>query len=762
MKFLNLTLLSAFLFIVVGCTNNNAKNLSGKDAEIEKKISDLITKMTLEEKIGQMNQISGFGYDSVGNLDADLINAVKSGSTGTMLNVDNPAAVNKIQKIAVEESRLGIPLIFARDVIHGFKTIFPIPLGQAASWNPQVSYDGARTAAVEASACGIRWTFAPMMDISRDPRWGRIAESCGEDPFLTSKMVEAMVHGFQGENLADPTSIAACAKHFAAYGASESGKDYNTTWIPEVLLRDIYLPPFQAAEKAGCASFMCSFNDICGVPSSGNRHLNVDILRNEWGFDGVLVSDWGSIAQMVTHGFSENLQQATEQAVNAGVDVDMMNYAYGKYLADLVNQGVIKEKVIDESVKNILRMKFRLGLFDNPYFEIKDSTAFYTEESLEKAKKAATEGAVLLKNNNNLLPLKNVRSVLVIGPLADAPDDQIGTWCFDAEKKSENKISRSVTPKAAIEQLAGGNIRVNYVPALTYSRDKNKALFAAAVAWAYASDVILFFAGEEAILSGEAKCRADISLPGAQSELLQELKKTGKPIVLTIMAGRPLTIGKEVDMADAVFYAFHGGTMAGAALADLIFGDAVPSGKLPVSLPKMVGQIPLYYNHKNTGRPAENMTNIDDIPVGAGQFSIGATSYFLDAGDGPLFPFGFGLSYSTFKYGDIKLSSAEITDKDNITAVCTVTNTGKYDAQEVVQLYVRDLVGELIRPVKELKGFDKIFLKAGESKEVSFTLSVDDLAYWHQNMKKYADKGKFQLWIAPNSAAGTPVEFVLK
>jgi beta-glucosidase len=753
MKTLKFSLLFFYaLLFFIGCSpKTNDKNSSQKDAEIDKKISELISKMTLEEKIGQMNQVSDFGFNDT------LVKIVKAGNVGSMLNIVNPEIVNKIQKIAVEESRLGIPILFARDVIHGFRTIFPIPLGQAASWNPQVAYDGARVAAIEASAVGIRWTFAPMMDVSRDPRWGRIAESCGEDAFLTSKMTTAMVNGFQGENLAAPTSIAACAKHFAAYGFSESGKDYNTTWVPEVLLRDVCLPPFLEAAEAGCASFMCSFNDINGVPSSGNKHLNVDILRNEWNYDGVLVSDWGSIEQMIAHGYSENLEQAAKQAINAGVDMDMMGFAYIKYLADFVNKGIVSEKSIDEAVKNILRMKFRLGLFDNPYVEIKDSSVFYTQESLEKAKRAATESVVLLKNNNNLLPLTGVKSVLVVGPLADAPADQIGTWCFDAEP------ARSITPKAAIEQLAGESIKVNYVPALTYSRDKNRAAFGKAVATAYHSDAILFFAGEEAILSGEAKCRADIALPGVQAELLQELKKTGKPVVLSIMAGRPLTIGKEIENADAVFYAFHGGTMAGAALADLIFGKAVPSGKLPVTIPKMTGQIPIYYNHKNTGRPSgQGATLIDDIPVGAGQFSIGSTSYHLDAGTDVLFPFGFGLSYSEFKYGEVKLSASEITENDKLTVSCLITNAGKYDALEVVQLYVRDLVGKLIRPVKELKGFDKILLKSGESKEVSFTLSTADLAYWHLDMKKYADKGKFQVWIAPNSAEGNAAEFVLK
>ncbi|MDR1652312.1 MAG: glycoside hydrolase family 3 C-terminal domain-containing protein [Prevotellaceae bacterium] len=734
------------VFTVLGCSQQS-KNSN----DVEKKINSLLSQMTLDEKIGQMNQLTDVGIND------DVKAQIKNGSVGSFLNTMSPEQINEMQKIAVEESRLGIPLVFARDIIHGFKTIFPVPLGQAASFNPEVGYNGARVAAVEASSVGIRWTFTPMMDISRDARWGRIAESCGEDPVLTAKMVVAMIRGFQGENLADPTSIAACAKHFAGYGAAESGKDYNTTWIPEELLRDVYLVPFEAAAKAGCATFMCSFNDINGVPSSGNRHLNVDILRNEWGYDGVLVSDWGSAQQMIPHGFSEDLKQAAEQAANAGMDMDMMGFAYINHLKELVNEGVVSEKTIDSAVRNILRLKYRLGLFDKPYVEIKDSTVFYAKESLEKAKQAAVESAVLLKNENNVLPLANLKSVAVIGALADAPADQVGTWCFDAEP------SHSVTPIAAITEAYGKDVKINYVQTLKYSRDKNKSDFPKALAAARNSDAVLYFVGEEAILSGEAKCLADISLQGAQSELLTELKKSGKPVVLVVMAGRPLTIEKEAKEADAILYAFHGGTMAGAALADLIFGKAVPSGKLPVTMPKMVGQIPIYYNHKNTGRPTgKGATLIDEIPVGAGQFSIGSTSYHLDAGSEPLYPFGYGLSYTTFEYSDVQLSDTVISLNGKITAKCTIKNTGKYDACEVVQFYMRDLVGELIRPVKELKDFQKILIKAGESREVEFTLTTDDLAYWHSDMKKRADKGKFYLWIAPSSDLGKAVEFKLK
>lgn len=733
--------------ITISCIFLACNNQSGKDAT-EKRIDDLLSKMTLQEKIGQMNQLTGLGLSN------DMQYNVKEGRVGSILNELQPEVINELQRIAVEESRLGIPLVFARDVIHGFKTIFPIPLGQAASWNPQVAEDGARVAAIEATAVGIRWTFAPMIDVSRDPRWGRIAESCGEDPYLTAVMGEAMIRGFQGDDLTNPASMAACAKHFAAYGASESGKDYNTTWIPELQLREVYLPPFKVAADAGAATFMCSFNDINGVPSSGNPYLNKTILRDEWKYDGLLVSDWGSIEQMIPHGVVADLKEAAELSANAAVDMDMMGFAYINHLEELVKEGKVSEKTIDEAVRNILRLKIRLGLFENPYVEIHEEMPFYTADALDKAKKAAIEGAVLLKNDNNTLPLSsNIKTVAIVGPLADAPADQVGTWCFDAEPE------HSVTPLAAIKEKYGNKINVISEAGLTYSRDKNKTGIEKAVAAAKRSDVVLYFTGEEAVLSGEARSRADISLPGAQSEMLSALKKTGKPIVLVVMAGRPLTIGKEVEEADAVLYAFHGGTMAGPAMADLVFGEAVPSGKLPVTIPKMVGQVPVYYAHKNTGRPGVNVDLIDDIPVGATQTSIGFTSYHLDAGTEPLFPFGYGLSYSTFDYSGVKLSKPTLSKGETMNVECTVTNTGKYDASEVVQLYIRDVVGKLARPVRELRAFEKINLKAGESRTVQFTLTEDDLAYWHEDLVKYAEPGDFQVWVSTDSKSGTPASF---
>lgn len=716
----------------------------------EVKIDSLLTQMTLDEKIGQMNQLTGMGVSD------DMKQQIKEGKVGSILNEVDVNIINELQRVAVEESRLHIPLIFGRDVIHGYKTIFPIPLGQAASWNTQLAEEGARIAAQEAASVGIRWTFAPMVDVSRDPRWGRIAESCGEDPYMNAEFGAAMVRGFQGKNLSDKTSMAACAKHFAGYGASESGKDYNTTWIPETQLRDVYLPSFKAAVDAGVATFMCSFNDINGMPSSGNKHLNRDILRQEWQFDGMLVSDWGSIDQMISQGVCATPKEAAQKGLEAGVDMDMMGLSYISQLKNLVEEGAVSEKMIDESVRTILRLKFRLGLFDEPYTDVTKANDFYRPESLEAAKLAAIESAVLLKNNG-ILPLDNrYKTVAVVGPLADAALEQFGTWSFDAEP------DRAITPLKAITDTYGEQYKIIGEPALTFSRDSNLTHITQAVAAARKADVVLVFAGEEAILSGEAHCRADISLPGLQNELMTALKATGKPIVLVVMAGRPLTIEKQIAQSEAVLFAFHGGSMAGPALADLIFGKAIPSGKLPVTFPRMVGQVPVYYAHNNTGRPASNIVTIDQIPVGVFQTSLGNTSFHLDAGDKPMYPFGYGLSYSTFEYSKVTLSSNTLSKDGKLTAECTIKNTGTYDAKEVVQFYVRDLVASLSRPVRELKGFDKIFLKAGESKTVKFEINASQLGFWHEDNTYYAEPGEFQIWISKDSQSGEPVSFKLE
>ena len=718
----------------------------GAERDVEASISELLGRMTLDEKVGQLNQLSGYGYKP------EMIAQVKSGAVGSILNETDPAVVNALQRDAVENSRLGIPLIFARDVIHGFKTFFPIPLGQAASWDPALVEEGARIAADEASSVGIRWTFSPMVDIARDARWGRIAEGFGEDPVLAGALGVAMVRGYQGDDLSRPNTMAACMKHFAGYGASESGKDYNTTWIPDELLRDVYLPPFKQGAEAGAATFMCSFNDINGVPSSGNRKLVHDILRDEWGYDGVMVSDWGSINQMIPHGYSAGLRHSAQQAATAGVDIDMESYAYISHLKELVESGEVSETQLDTMVANVLRLKYRLGLFDNPYVDEANARRFYAPASLAAAQKAVEQSAILLKNTGTLPINSKVKKIAVIGPMADAQHDQAGTWSFDLEKE------RCITPLTALRTKYGKD-NVLYAPGLRHTRDKSTAGFAEAVKAARKADVALFFAGEEAVLSGEAHCRTDITLPGAQAALLKELKATGTPVVLVIQAGRPLALTNVAPDADALVFCFHGGTMTGPGLARLLAGEVNFSGRCPASFPRASGQTPVYYNHKNTGRPAEGITLIDDIELEAGQTSTGCTSYFMDAGDGPLYPFGYGLSYTTFSYSDPELSATEIAPDGTLTVKCTVTNTGSVAGSEVAQLYVRDHVASLVRPVRELRRFEKLELQPGESRELVFTLTGADLAYHIDGARTTVEPGEFSVWVAPDAQSGKAAMF---
>lgn len=734
---------AALSLTACGTKNTNA------DLEIENKVEALLDKMTLEEKLGQMNQLSPWDFD-------ELAGKVRKGEVGSILNYTDSALVNKIQRVAVEESRLGIPLLVSRDVIHGYKTIFPIPLGQAATFNPQIVERGARVAAVEASADGIRWTFAPMIDISRDPRWGRIAESCGEDPYLTSVMGTAMIKGFQGSLLNSPTSMAACAKHFVAYGASEGGKDYNSTFVPERVLRNVYLPPFKAAVDAGCATFMTSFNDNDGVPGTANKFVLKDILRDEWKFDGMVVTDWASAAEMINHGFCADGKDAAEKSVNAGVDMDMVSETFIKNLKRSLEENVVSMQAIDNAVRNILRLKFRMGLFDNPYI-VTPQRVKYAEEHLKAAKEAVEQSVILLKNSNGTLPLTdNVRTIAVVGPMADAPYEQLGTWVFDGEKE------HTVTPLKAIKEMYGDKVNVIFEPALAYSRDKDRSGIVKAVSAARRADAVIVFVGEESILSGEAHSLANLDLQGAQSELIKSLSAVGKPLVTVVMAGRQLTIGKEVEASDAVLYSFHPGTMGGPAIADILFGKVNPSAKTPVTFPRMTGQLPMYYAHNNTGRPA-NPTEmlIDEIPVEAGQTSVGCRSFYLDAGDTPLFPFGYGLSYTTFEYSNLKLASDMLTVGGELLVTVDLKNTGRYDGVEVVQLYIQDKVGSVTRPVKELKAFRRVALKAGESTVVSFSLPVSELAFWGYDMTYGVEPGDFRLWVGTSSAEGLSADFTV-
>ena len=702
-------LLTLSLAVLCSCTKKNAE---------EQFIEDLLSRMTLEEKIGQMNQLDP-------SYDAEQKEAlIREGKVGSIFNIVGAKEVNRLQRMAVEETRLGIPLVVARDVIHGYHTIYPIPLGQGATWNPELIRRAAELTAQEAMQDGIRWAFSPMVDVAHDPRWGRIAEGYGEDPLLTSTMGAATVKGYQSQGMA------ACVKHFAGYSATEGGRDYNTTWIPEVQLRDIYLPPFKAALDAGAMSVMCSFNALNGLPSSANKHLNIDILRDEWHSDALLVSDWGSGSDLVPHGLCADKKDAALRCINARMEMDMQGNIYTDYLAELVAEGKVQESQIDDCVRSVLRLKYRLGLFDNPYVPEEEPT--YCDAHMRETAIAAVEQSAILLKNDGVLPLNSSiinhqLQILITGPLANQKKEQLGTWVFDGDS------SLSITPLMAFKQEANSQqlkAKVFFEPGLTYSRDKNKAGIAKAVAAAKQADVILFFAGEEAILSGEARCRTDLNLPGAQAELMEALAATGKPVVLIVMAGRPLSIGKQVDEAAAVLYIFHPGTMAGPALYNLITGAAVPSGKTPVTFPKMVGQVPFYYNRHNTGRPTYDApVLIDDIPVGAPQFSVGYSSCWLETATEPLFPFGYGLSYTTFEYGETHVTKQP---NDQWYIACTITNTGKYDAYEVAQLYSRQMSGDLVRPLCELKGFEKMYIPAGESKTVTFTLSKEDLGYWHE------------------------------
>ena len=747
MKPIRILFVASLLAATVSCAERKPSTV-GASPEVERRVDQLLSRMTLAEKIGQMNQVSAGGEV------ANYADALRKGQIGSILNEVDPVKVNEFQRICVEESRLGIPLLVGRDVIHGFHTVFPIPLGLASTFDPDLVEAGARVASVEATGQGVRWTFSPMLDIARDPRWGRIAEGSGEDTWLDARMAEAMVRGYQGD-LSDATSMAACIKHFAGYGAAEGGRDYNSTFLTERQLRNVYLPPFEAAVKAGALTLMTSFNDNDGVPSTGNVFLVKDILRGEWGFDGLVVTDWNSMGEMINHGFGTDRKDVARKSLEAGVDMDMMTYGYLSHLEELVQSGAVKESDIDQAVRNILRVKILLGLFENPYVDVEAGKAVqYAPEHLEAARKTAEESVILLKNDG-VLPLKAeaVRSILVTGPMADAPHEQLGTWVFDGQS------DHTITPLKALQERFPG--KVTYVQGLKNSRSRRDR-FDDVVAAARRADVVLVFLGEEAILSGEAHSLADLNLKGAQSELLAALKATGKPVVATVMAGRPLTIERDLPNCGALLYAFHPGTMGGPALVNLLFGDVVPSGKTPVTFLRTVGQVPLYYSHNMTGRPYNGETLLDEIPEEAGQTSLGNTSYYLDYGAYPLFPFGYGLSYTTFAYSGISLDREAYGTEDTVQVSFTLTNTGAFAGTEVVQVYVRDLVGSITRPVKELKHFERVTLEPGESRTLTVGIPVQDLAFVGLDGVKKVEPGEFQLWVSGDSASGTPVSFEVK
>jgi beta-glucosidase len=716
--------------------------------DVEQRIGALLARMTLQEKIGQMSQSTSMRTP----ISDQIKSEIRNGRWGSFLNAGSPADRAEAQRIATRESRLGIPLIFARDVIHGYRTIFPIPLAQSASWDPELVAQAARIAAREATTEGIRWTFAPMLDVTRDPRWGRIAETLGEDPYLAGTLGAAMIRGFQGASLEDPGSLAACAKHYAGYGASEAGRDYNSTWIPEILLRDVYLQPFHAARDADVATFMTGFNALNGVPATGNRFLLRQILRDEWKFDGVTVSDYEAIPEMVRHGYSLDARDAALKALRAGVDMEMVSTAYFDHLRSLVQTGQVEMSAIDASVRNILRLKFRLGLFAQKPPE--PASALPAPASLDLAKRLAAESAVLLKNDRDLLPLPvSTGRVAVIGPLADSPADQMGSWAMDGHPTDVQ------TPLAALRARLG-NARVLYAPGMKNSRDTSREGFSAVRDVAGRADVVLMFLGEEQILSGEARSRAFLDLPGAQEALVDEIARLRKPVVAVILAGRPLTFHHVAENVNAILYAWHPGTMGGPAIAGLLFGDSVPSGKLTITFPRTVGQVPIYYAHLNTGRPPSSGEL--GVPMGNPQDPQGYTSKYLDVDFTPEYPFGYGLSYTTFRYSNLHISRPKLRAGDKLTVSAEVSNQGGREADEVVQLYVRDLVASVSRPVRELKGFRRIHLKPGQKETVAFSITTGDLAFYNVRMQHVTEPGTFQVWIAPDSVRGVDGEFTVE
>ncbi len=723
--------------------------------EVEERVAALLRQMSLPEKIGQMCQING----AEGKIPDSLRDAVAGGRIGSVINEVDVDTVNELQRIAVEESRLRIPLLIGRDVIHGFKTIFPIPLGQAASWNPELVQRAASVAAQEAASVGVNWALAPMLDISRDPRWGRIAESFGEDPYLMSELGRAVIKGFQGKDLSKPENIASCAKHFAGYGASESGRDYNTTNIPEIELRNVYLPPFEAAVEAGVATVMPGFSDLNGVPCSGNAFLMNQVLREEWRFDGFVVSDWDSVAQLATHGFTANDKESAEKAANAGIDMEMASSTFTDHLIELHEEGLVSLERIDLAVSRILRLKFQLGLFDNCFTEAASFPEIASSESLDATRLAAQQSIVMLSNNSGLLPLSrhSTRSVAVIGPLADAPEDQLGTWVFDGDPEI------CQTPLQAIREFSEGTFDVHFARGVATTRSMTRDDFDLAIAAAAKADVALMFLGEEAVLTGEAHCRADITLPGNQADLIDAVAATSTPIVLIVLAGRPLALENVADKVDAILYAWHPGTMTGPAITDLLFGVESPSGKLPVTLPRVTGQIPMYYAHKHTGRPgtADCSMNMETIRDHAEPDSTGFTSFHLDAGCTPLFCFGHGLSYTEFRYQKMCAPAVPVKIGEWFEVSAELVNVGDVAADEVAQLYIRDLVGSVTRPVKELKGFRRLRVNPGDCSVVSFRIHTDELAFFGADMQRRAEPGQFLVWIGTDSNADLSADFEL-
>ena len=706
---------------------------------IDQKVTDLMAKMTLEEKIGQLNQYND-DITATGPVtkDADKAGQVRAGKLGSILNAVGVKNTRNWQDQAMQ-SRLKIPLLFGQDVIHGFRTTFPIPLGETATWDMNLIEKSARIAATEASAYGIHWTFAPMVDIGRDPRWGRVMEGAGEDTYLGSLVAKARVKGFQGNGLGNLDAVMACTKHFAAYGAGVGGRDYNSVDMSLRQLNETFLPPYKATVEAGVATFMNSFNDINGIPATGNKYIQRDLLKGSWGFKGFVVSDWGSIGEMIPHGFAKDNKDAALKAIIAGSDMDMESRSYINHLADLVKEGKVDIKLIDDAVRRILTKKYELGLFDNPYKFNDEKREKEQTNNLEHRKFAREIGAksiVLLKNQTQLLPLsKTTKKVAIIGPFAKATVDNHGFWSIAFPDDNQRIITQFDGIKAQLDK----NSELLYAKGCNVN-DKDTSLFAEAVETAKKADVVIMTLGEGHAMSGEAKSRSNIHFSGVQEDLLKEIAKTGKPIVLLINAGRPLVFDWASENIPTIVYTWWLGTEAGNSIADVIFGKVNPGGKLPMTFPRTEGQIPIYYNHYNTGRPAKNNTDRNYV------------SAYIDLDNDPAYPFGFGLSYTTFKYSDFNVSSANLKGNQTLDINVSVTNSGNYDGDEVVQLYIRDLVGKVVRPVKELKGFQKIFLKKGETKTVNFKLTQEDLKFYDEDLNYDWEAGEFDIMIGTCSA----------
>mgnify|MGYP002700292066 CR=1 FL=1 len=739
---------------------NNAKSYKAF-SNIEDKVSALLKEMTLEEKIGQMNQYNGF-WDLTGptptNGDAaKKYEHLRKGYVGSMLNVRGVKDVKAVQKIAVEESRLGIPLIIGFDVIHGYKTISPIPLAEAASWDLEAIKKSAEVAANEASAAGINWTFAPMVDISRDARWGRVMEGAGEDPYLGSKIGVARVEGFQGEDLSASNTIAACAKHFAGYGFAESGRDYNTVDVGTSTLNNIIFPPFKAISDAGVRTFMNSFNELNGIPATGNKFLQRDILKEKWNFDGFVVSDWGSIKEMIAHGHAKNGNSAAELAINAGSDMDMESYLYVNELAKLVKEGKVEEALIEDAARRILRVKFELGLFDDPYKycnETREKEVTGSDAIKNAVLDMAKKSIVLLKNENNLLPLKKKgQKIAVIGALANDKTSPLGSWRIGADDETAVSVLEGLKlyKDNTISYAKGADLTIGKTqfPSELNINTTDKSGFKEAVNTAKNADVVIMVLGEHGLQSGEGRSRVDLGLPGVQQELLEEIYKVNKNIVLVLNNGRPLIINWADKNIPAIIEAWHLGTQSGNAIAQVLYGDYNPSGKLPMSFPRNVGQVPLYYNYKNTGRP--------NNPGGDSVF----WSHFTDEMNVPLYPFGYGLSYSTFEYKDLKINNT-FSDNGAVKVTVQVTNTGKIKGKEVVQLYIRDLYASVTRPVKELKGFELVELKPNETKTIQFILTKEELGFYDNQGDFIIEKGDFEVFIGGSSETDLDSKFELK